>query len=372
MAVPVKPVAPSLESVRTPALSRQPWAGIAGLVLVLAVAALLGIAPGLQRSLEVIGPWSTFCLPVLAVTTLWWNGWPFAGLSRGVAGLATLAVIIVAGLILTGVGQAVTGSFQPGHLLGAAAEAAEGHMVTFPWTVPLAAFVFVTTLQLTFVCRKWPFANLQPVAAGFAALATSWVVGLLGYFVLASWSFVPAAAQRAIGLHGTAGPVNALNLVGVLLCVVVVQMTVFFLLDGYPVSLIRSRGLNLLTANVSAVGLGIGLYFLLSSGIGLSSAQVSEVAGVIIAGTLVVGLLLAGWPARLISNPGLSRLALLASEAVVAVVLGEVLRAISLTATWSDPSQLWVAVTGLNFIAAFIIVHVAAFRRWPLPPEKAN
>jgi hypothetical protein len=314
---------------------------------------------------------STFCLPVLAVVTLWWGGWPFKGLPRAVAGLASLALIIVSGVILTGLGQLVAGSFQPGHLFGSAAEAGQGHMVTFPWTVPLAAFVFVTTLQLTFVCRKWPFGGLKPVAAGLAALAASWVAGVAGYFVLASWSFVPAVARHAIGLHGTAGPVNALDLVGALLCIVVCQMTVFFLLDGYPFSVIQARSWNLLASNVAAVVLGIGVWFLLHSGIGLNSAQVSEVAGVIIAGTLVAGLMMEGWPARLVTSPGLSRLALLATAAAVAVVLGEVLRAISGTAAWTgDPSQLWVAVTALNFIGAFVIVQVAAFGRWPLPPAK--
>jgi hypothetical protein len=346
----------------------QPWVGAAGLVIVLAVAAVLGIVPGLPRSLEIIGPASTFCLPVLAVAALWWKGWPFAGLSRLAGGLATLGLIVASGIVLTAAGLAVTGNFQLSHLFGTAAEAAQGHMVTFPFTVPLAAFVFVTMLQLTFVCRQWPFDRLPAVAGGFAALATSWAVGVAGYFLLATWDFVPAVARHAIGLRNPGGPVNALNLVGVLLCIVIFQMTLFFLLQGYPVSLIKSQPLYLAVANATTIGGGILLWWILNSGLGLSSPQVSEVAGVIVAGTLIAGLLFEGWPARAVANPALSRLALLGTAAAISVIAGFALRAISLTATWTgSPPQLWVAVMGLNFIGAFVIVHAAVFRRWPLP-----
>lgn len=351
----------------------QPWVGAAGLVIVLAVAAVLGIVPGLQRSLEIIGPASTFCLPVLAVAALWWNGWPFARLSRLAGGLATLGLIVASGIVLTAVGLAVTGSFQLSHLFGTAAEAAQGHMVTFPYTVPLAAFVFVTMLQLTFVCRQWPFQRLSPTASGFAALAASWAVGVAGYFLLASWDFVPAVARHAIGLRNPGGPVNALDLVGILLCIVIFQLTLFFLLQGYPVSLIKSQPLYLAVSNATTIGGGILLWWILNSGLGLSSPQVSEVAGVIVAWTLIAGLLFEGWPARTIANPALSRLALLGTAGAVAVVAGFALRAISLTATWtSAPPQLWVAVMGLNFIGAIVIVHAAVFRRWPLPAAEPD
>lgn len=346
----------------------QPWAGAAGLVIVLAVAALLGIAPGLQRSLEIIGPASTFCLPMLAVAALWWKGWPFARLSRLAGGLATLGLIVASGIVLTAIGMAVTGNFQLSHLFGTAAEAAQGHMVTFPYTIPLAAFVFVTLLQLTFVCRQWPFHRLSSVAGGFAALAASWAVGLAGYELLANWDFVPAVARHAIGLRNPGGPINALDLVGILLCIVIFQMTLFFLLQGYPVSLIKSQPLYLAVSNATTIGGGILLWWILNSGLGLSSPQVSEVAGVIVAGTLTAGLLFEGWPARVAANPALSRLALLGTAGAVAVIAGFALRAISLTATWTgDPPQLWVAVMGLNFIGAFVIVHAVVFRRWPLP-----
>jgi len=360
---------PPASEPRPSPLASQPWSGAAGLAVVLAVAALLGIVPGLHFSLEVIGPASTFCLPVLTVAALWWQGWPFARFSRAAAGVATLALIAVGGIALTALGLAVTGNFQLGHLFGGAAEAAQGHLVTSPWTVPLGAFVFIVMLQLTVVCRQWPFKNLPAVASGLAALAASWAVGVAGFALLANWDFVPAVARQALGLWNPGGPVSVPDLVGILLCVVIWQLTVFLLLEGYPVSTIKSEPLYLAVANAATIGLGIGTYWVLHSGINLTPDQVNAAAGAIVAGTLVAGLLFEGWPARLISNPALSRLALLATAGVIAVAAGFALRAISLTATWTptEPGQQWVTTVALNFIGAFVIVHVAVFRRWPVP-----
>ena len=77
--------------------------------------------------------------------------------------------------------------------------------------------------------------------------------------------------------------------------------------------------------------------------------------------------------ARLAGHPAVSRLALLGTAGAAAVAAGFALRAISLGAAWAgDPPQLWVAVTGLNFIGAFVIVHAAVFRRWPLPSAEPD
>jgi hypothetical protein len=54
--------------------------------------------------------------------------------------------------------------------------------------------------------------------------------------------------------------------------------------------------------------------------------------------------------------------------AVIAVVAWLALRAITKGTTWTrDPAPLGFAVTGLNFIGAFVILHPSAFRRWPFP-----
>jgi hypothetical protein len=350
----------------------QPLSGLLGTVIVLAVAALLGLGIGAQHALESIGPWSTFCLPVLAVAALWWGGWPAASASRPVGGLVVTAIVVLGGLALTLLGQFVIGVASPAHLLATTSEIPALHFGTFPWAVPLAAFVFVTTLQFTFVCRKWPFAAANPVTGGFLALAASWVIGIGGYYLLANWNaFGPL--PKAIGLRNPGGPIDALDLVGILLCVVIWQMAVFFLLEGYPVSKIKSNGGYLAVANAVTIGGGILTWLLLHNGMNRSVPQISAIAAMVVVGTLTAGLLFEGWPARLVAAPGARLAAILATAAGVAVVTGFVLRAIAVAATWSHPSpgeqQLWVAVTGLNFIGAVIIIHAAVWRRWPLPVE---
>ena len=357
---------PDVAARRSRDWSCQPWSGLIGLGVVFAAAAILGLPMGTQRTLEVLGPVSTFMLPLLAVMALWWGGWPFQRSGRAGAGLLSLAVLVGGALVLTFVGEAVVGKASISHLLGDGAEA--GRMVSFPWTVPLAAFVFVTMLQLTFVCRHWPFAKLGVVASGLAALATSWGVGIAGYLLLANWDFVPAPARAAMGLRNPGGPINGLDLIGMLLCVVVWQMVVFFLMEGYPIAKIPSNTAYLAVANVTTIGGGIVTWLVLHDGLNRTVPQIGAFAGVTVAATLIAGLLFEQWPARLLRSNGSRRLGLLATTAVIAVGLGYALRAIALaTDTWTrDPALLWVGVTGLNFIGAVVIIHAALWRRWPV------
>ena len=101
--------------------------------------------------------------------------------------------------------------------------------------------------------------------------------------------------------------------------------------------------------------------------------QVSAPAGVIVIGTLVTGLLFEAWPARVVTYDGARRLALLGCAAVVAAIAGFGLRAVSLAAesAWTDPAQLWVAVSALNLISAVIILHAVVWRRWPVPVNES-
>ena len=346
----------------------QPWMGLAGLAIVLAAAALLGIVPGLQRSLESIGPWSTYCLPVMAVTILWWGGWPVATQSRGVRGAAILAAIVGLGLVFTGLAQAAVGKFQPSHLLGTTPETLSGHMVGFPWLLPLGTFVFVAMLQLTLVCRQWPLQKVPTPWNGVAALAISWAIGLVGYELLTNWDFLSPGLLGLAGVSNPGGPVSALSLVGSLLCITVWQLTLYLLLGGWPVDLIHPRAWNLVAGNAVTVAGGLATWWVLFSGIGLTANQVSAGAGAAVIGIVVAGLLMENWPARLIHDPGWSKVALLGTAVAVAVIAGVALKAIAQAATWTtDPYQMWVALVGLEYIGALAIVHVAGFGRWPLP-----
>src|SRR5688572_9025581 len=74
---------PIVEAPPGPALTRQPWAGIAGTVIVAGLVAVLAIAPGgPQTALQVSVPIATFALPVLVMMALWWSRWPTDRMSR--------------------------------------------------------------------------------------------------------------------------------------------------------------------------------------------------------------------------------------------------------------------------------------------------
>ena len=90
--------------------ARQPGLGLAGLVLVLAVAVPVAVgADGPETSLLVLGPLVTFALPVVAMIAFWWDDWPGSNLRPGWSGLLDTVLILVAAVALTMLGQAVVG-----------------------------------------------------------------------------------------------------------------------------------------------------------------------------------------------------------------------------------------------------------------------
>jgi hypothetical protein len=64
---------PSRALKRPTLLAPQPGVGLAGLILVAVTLAVLAVVQGPQNSLLVLGPISTFWLPVLAASALWWG-----------------------------------------------------------------------------------------------------------------------------------------------------------------------------------------------------------------------------------------------------------------------------------------------------------
>ncbi|HEY5855347.1 MAG TPA: hypothetical protein VIW24_15185 [Aldersonia sp.] len=317
----------------------QPWLGLAGSLVIVAYWAVVMLAPGPQRMLEITGAWSIFALPVLGVLALWWNGWPVARWHPAAAGTVLTLATIVGGAAACLLGQGVVGRFDPAHLFGAPDEAALGHLVSFPFTAPLAACVFVVFLQLTFVCRKWPLDRLGPVAGGIGAFAASWVLGTAAYYLLATWEpTVPAPARAGLGLHNPIGAVNALDLMAILLCIAAWQMVVFFLLDGHPVAKLRSTPVYLVVANTTTLAGGVLTWIVLHNIAGQPGTRIGELCAVIITGTLVTGLLFEQWPARRATHDALRRWALLATTAVVAAVTGIALHTIG-TATEPGPAN---------------------------------
>lgn len=348
-------------------LAHQPWTGLAGAVIVGAVFVLLGLLPGAERSLEILGPISTFALPVLVVEALWWHGWPFSRASRPLAGALNTVLIALGSVALAVVGQAIVGKVDLEGLFSQSAAAERGAFVGFPFLVPLAACVFLVTLQLTFVCKRWPLHQLPNPQAGFAALGLSWALGLVAYLLIANWDFVPAAVQEAIGLSNPGGPMSALHLLGFLTSLAFWQTFLFVLLPTPPTDRILAKMPRLIAANASVLVLGWLSYQLLKNGLDLTIPRISAICGVGVAACLVTGMLFEGWPSRL-APPELIAVARVATLAVLMVAGYLGLKALgNAVADWSSaPVELWIAVGSLNYIASAIVIHYAVFGRWPL------
>ncbi|HEY2651016.1 MAG TPA: hypothetical protein VGI50_03775, partial [Solirubrobacteraceae bacterium] len=93
--------------------ARQPALGLAGILLVLPVAVVLGVgAGGLQSSLRVLGPLSTFGLPVVAMIAFWWEDWPGTRLQAPMSGLLDTVLVVLGAVLLTLLGQLVVGHFN--------------------------------------------------------------------------------------------------------------------------------------------------------------------------------------------------------------------------------------------------------------------
>lgn len=348
-------------------LGRQPQVGLAGVAMVAVVVVVLGTLPSPQSALQTTITMITFALPFLLALAVWWQGWPFAGLGRPAGGLSATVLLAVAALVLSVVGQAVTGKVDIEGLFSTAPDMAQGTFTSFPFAFVLAATVFTVMLQLTFVCGTEPLGRLGRPGGGLAALAISWGIGSALYFSLLNWDVVPPPARAAIGLHNPGGPVDALNFVGWLLCVVVWQVTLFILLGGKPFAAVKTTAARVVLANVVTVGGGWLTYLLLFHGLDWTIPTIAAVGGCGAAAVLLQAMLFEGWPFRG-SNAAANAAGLLGAATVLTVCLFYGGKALGNAADeWDQyPVELWVAGVGLNLIATFVIIHYAIWGRWPL------
>jgi hypothetical protein len=333
-------------------LGRQPGLGLAGLLLVIPVALLLGVAvEGPEKSLTVLGPLSTFALPVIAIIAFWWEDWPGTVLRRAWSGWADTVLVILGGVILTIAGQLVLGHVDLEGVFNPTA--GPEHAPTFPATMPLAAAIFVAMLELTLVSEGWPLRRLNRLPAGLAAGAAAWVVGLVVYFGLVDFKPAPGT-----GFHAQHGPVPVGDLLAALVCIGGLQVVFFVVMHGWPFSAIPSRAVRLLSANGAVIGGGLGAYLLLAHAAEMEPLTIGAVAGSVVAAGLLVGMLFEG----LLT----SRLVAVGSMAVVAAALYLLLKAYADSVGWTEAKPLeWVSYAGLNAIGASVILHVAVGRRWP-------
>jgi hypothetical protein len=351
-----------------PAAAAQPTAGLIGLAVVAAGFVVLGIVPGgPQTALETVGPIATFVLPILAASALWWEGWPAHRLRQPLAGAVNLILMVAAGILLTILAQAVVGRVDVGGIFSTVAKGGTT-FPTWPWVMPLGVLVFVATLQITFVNGRWPLTGMDGRVAGFAVVAVSWVVGLVVFFLVLNWDFVPAPARRAIGLRDPGGPVNGLDLLGWLAVVTAFQVLFYIGLGGWPTVYLRRPVVRLIAANVFVIGGGWLTWAVLFHGFGLATPTVAAIGASVAAAAVLSEIVFDNWPVSSLRG-GAGGLAFVAIQvAVLTACLFYGLRALGLALqTWDrDPVELWVTVSDLNFIAATAIAHVAVFHRWPV------
>ena len=353
----------------------QPAVGVIGLLVATALCLILGVLIVPVNSLQILGSVTTFALPLLIASALWWHGWPARAFSRPVAGLLNTVLIVALAVALTALAQVIVGRGDLSHLLSttpavAGPPAGRPAFPSYPWTLPLAGLIFLTMILLTFVCDRRPLRRLGTAGSGIAAITLSWIVGLAAYELLANWSaIVPAPAQAALGLSNPGGPVNALHLLGWTLSVAVWAVVLFIPFRGRPFGAIGSTPARLLAGNLATIALGWGTFLLLSGPVGLTVPEIAAGCGALIAASLLAALIFEAWPSRLLA-PGAGRdAALLATIGTLGFAVFVLLKLIGDGRggwTPANPVYLWMTVCALNFLAAGSILWYGVWRRWPV------
>jgi hypothetical protein len=334
----------------------QPGLGLLGLLLVVPIAVALAIGAGGEGSTLVIGPLVTHSLPLVAMIAFWWQNWPGTHLWAALSGWANTVLIIAGAVVLTGIGQIIaggldlTGMFVP--------HPGPGHVPTFPATLPVAGAAFIVMLQVTLVGERWPLHRLPRLPAGVLAVATSWVVAVVG--CLAVVRIDPPAGSDVIARYG---PIAGGDAGAALVLIGAWQVLFFVVWRGWPFSSIRSRAARLSAAHATVLGGGILAFIVAGEFLGIDAAQIRAVAGCFIAAGLLAGMLFEGSFSGRAERP-LLLLATVALAALLAVALFAFARTMQFTRVGMDE---WVEHASLNALATSTILHVAIGRRWPFP-----
>jgi hypothetical protein len=330
--------------------TRQPRLGVAGIALVIPVALVLGVGLGsMERSLLVLGPISTFALPVIAMIAFWWHDWPGTRLHQPLTGLTDTLLVVAGGVGLTIAGQAVVGQVDLRGVFDPAAPPAQAP--TFPGTMTLAGAIFIAMLQLTLVCERRPLRRIAPIPAGVVALAVSWAGGVGLYELVVR---IPVLTEGGAG--------------SLLVCIGALQVAFHVMWQGWPFTGIPSVARRLATANAAVLGGGAVAYLALADLAHLPPVTIAAIAGSVVAGGLIVGVQFEGWTdSRL--DPARSRAAELAALALLSALVYVGLRGLARVGSWTraEPDE-WTAYAGLNAIGVGVLLHVAIGQRWPFAP----
>jgi hypothetical protein len=177
---------------------------------VVPVAVFLGaVWGGPERSLLVLGPLSTFALPVIAMIAFWWedwpgtivrppltglvdtvsDGWPLRGLNRVAGGVASLAAswavaVAIYQVFVAGDGPVTSGQFG-------------------------AALVCIGVLQVAFyvVLRGWPFSLMRSRASRLGLANEALIAGglLINLALAQAADLAPATISAVAGAAVAAG-----------------------------------------------------------------------------------------------------------------------------------------------------------------------
>jgi hypothetical protein len=322
-----------------------------------------GIALTPQGALLVVGPISLFAMPLLGALADFAlpqlgnrsTGWPVGGIMA--------AIIVCGSILLTVLAQAVVGHVDLVGVFSADPQVAAHHLSTFPFTIPLGALLFVTYLEVAIVSGV-PMTTTHRVRDGLFAFVGSIAAALILYRALANWASVPAVARAAIGLRDPGGPIDALDLAGILISIAIWQVLYLFG-GGWGLQAIPGRWQRIVLSNALVVGLGVTTYGLLRTVLQASVPQIAVIAAMVVVGVLVVGILFgmpAAGPQPMPGRQLIYRVCLAGAVALCTFVVLHVLGT-ALQPKWAVGSlELWIAISGLNLIGGGTMLYCRILR----------
>lgn len=339
--------------------ARQPLLGLAGLLLVIPIAALLAFGVGgPEPSVTVLGPLVTLALPPVALVAFWWDDWPGTKLRANWSGWIDTLLIAVMAIALTFAGQAIVGRvdwrgvFDP--------TPGPGHSPTFPAMLALAGAAFAAVLQISLVAEGWPLRRLPTIPGGLIALVVSWAFAVATYYLVLD--IHPPAGS---GLNARDGVVSGAQLGAILTVIGVWQVWFYLAWRGWPFNLISPRAIRLPVANVVVIGGGCLAYALIDGVGGVEPATITAAAGGLIAAGLVISMLFEG-AIRPHVTAVVDRLLSVTVIVALAAALFYGLSAYADSLSWTHVEpKAWVTHVELNALSVSVILHVAIGRRWP-------
>jgi hypothetical protein len=337
---------------------------VTGLLIMLGVFVVGGLLLSPQGALLVIGPITLFAMPVLAlladfVVPL------FVGHQRRwlVAGLMP-AAILGGAIVLTVLAQAIVGHIDLVGVFATDPHTGASHLTAFPFTIPLGGVLFVAYLEVAIVSGV-PMLTKNRLRDGAIAFLGCATLALILYETLANWDAVPAPARSALGLRNPGGPIDALDLAGIVISIAIWQVLYLFF-GGGPFSTIPAGWPRIVVSNVVVIGLGITTYWLLHYPLHASVPQIAMIAAMLVVGVLVVGLLFdrpAAGPPGTVSP--LQRLIRFCLAVLVSVLTSLALRWLGtlFQPMWDAGSlELWIVISGLNLVGGSIFLYCRTLR----------